>query len=970
MADEPVPLTTRFPKLQPGRRPGSVGAPNGFGTKLLGRRDYDEETGTYVLTHFAIALHIPIWALGAYRVVDAEGGGWFCLGREPLTWRARGLNAFLILAILGAVTGVWWSVHTGSPEYAAGQKLKQAERAAAAGNGGESARLCREVMDSKTSKAGEARRHLAGLIEDPPGAPGEAAAVYEVAVELHRDNRCPVTDLFEKGKVLAVQYAASDPTAALNLLEVIAPYAPAAADELAVRIDLLEKLFARSPDDPAVASRLAAAFEDRGDRDRCEKLLTPFECRLGTLDGAAILGRIYAARGMHDRAYVLLAPFVADRLPALRRAEQAYTDRIKSVQDAVVNELKSGKAPGFDYDRAKGLPEAERDALVNAYLSDRLKDDPALREGRRKLVAERGVIAAVLDLGMVQLQRAQTMADPAARRAELSAAEKTFLSVGGFVGKTDEYRLSLGQVYYWLGRQADGKKQFDELLADRANSTEATLLVARTLREVGDNTAARQLAEQAYNREADTAKKHAAARMRSVLYVDTDDEILWLSRSDPNSRDVQASLSTARGQKAEADGKDTEAADHFRQSIATYDKLPEGDAVLNNAALAHFALFRITLEPEEFTRGMDKLDRAIALNPKSSISLLNGASILVEAAARETVGKAIDFRPLKSPSAWEGVAYLYRTPAERSTVTDGFARHPGAVKARAYSEKLLLLAPKRDDGYQLLGALCEQTADLDGLKAVADRAAKADLDHGDAARKYKEYLTGESDGKRVGEARTQVSRTQAAVAAARPIGGPTFAMAVGRYVRAKTVAWALGQPVDADELVTLAEEAHATPSAGSESTLTAALGLRAHLALAREDKAYAARAERTKRSFGTSLLYFVLAGDGPTRAAGAKNADVKRLAALAEESFRRDPESAHATEWVVLRAVGSELAKPVGERAKNSERARAHRTLERATTPHAAATALGEYWQLLLDGKDAEAKKLIASLAARGVPVP
>jgi len=970
MADEPVPLTARFPKLQPGRRPRSVGAPSGFGTQLIGRRDYDEETGTYILTHVAVALNIPIWALGAYRVANAEGGGWYCLGREPLTRLARGLNAFLILAILGAVTGIWWNVYTRSPEYAAGQKLKHAERAAAAGKGGESARLCREVMDSKTSKAGEATERLAGLIENPPGAPGEAAAVYEVAVDLHRDNRCPVTNLFEKGKALAVRYADNDPTAALNLLEVIAPYAPAAADELAVRVDLLEKLFARSPDDPAAASRLAAAYEERGDRGRCEKLLAPFEPRLGTLDGAAILGRIYAARGLHDRAHALLAPFVTNRLPAFRKAEQAYTDRIKSAQEAAVNELKSGKAPGFDYDRAKRSSEAQRDALISAYISDRLKDDPALREGRRKLVAERGVVAAVLDLGVVQLQRAQTMADPEARKAELSAAEKTFLSVGGFVGKTDEYRLSLGQVYYWLGRQADGKKQFDELLADSANSTEATLLVARALREVGDSTEARQLTEKAYTREADAAKKHMAARVRAVLYIDTDDEILWLSRSDPNSRDVQASLSTARGHRAETDGKDTEAVDHYRQSLATYAQIPESDAMLNNSALAHFALFRITLDREEFNRGMDKLDRAIALNSKSSIALLNGASILVEAAARDTVGKAIDFRPLKSPSAWEGVAHLYHTPAERSAVMDRFAKHPGAVKSRAYCEKLVVLAPKRDDGYQLLMALCDLTADLDGLKVVADRASKADIDHGDTARKYKEYLTAESDGKRVEEARTQVSRTQAAVTAARPIGGPTFTLAVARYVRARTAAWALGQPVDADELVKLAEEAHAAPSAGSESALTAALELRAHLALAREDKAYAARAERTKRSFGTSLLYFVLAGDGPTRAAGAKNPDVKRLAALAEGSFRRDPERAHATEWVVLRAVGSELAKPVGEKAKASERARAHRTLERATAPHAAATTLGEYWVLLLDGKDTEAKELIADLAARGVPVP
>ena len=210
-----------------------------------------------------------------------------------------------------------------------------------------------------------------------------------------------------------------------------------------------------------------------------------------------------------------------------------------------------------------------------------------------------------------------------------------------------------------------------------------------------------------------------------------------------------------------------------------------------------------------------------------------------------------------------------------------------------------------------------------------------------------------------------------ALTAARPVGGRTFALGVGRYVRAKVAGWALGLPADADELVKLADEAHAAaPSAGTEATLGAALKFRAHVALIRDDAGYAASATKTQRSIGSDLLYFVLTTDSALRAKVAQNADVKRAAALSEEEFRREPERATAGEWVLLDALGSAQAKPLGEKARANERAQAHRELNRALFPYSATTALNEYWNLLLEGKSAEAKKAIADLAKKGVPVP
>jgi tetratricopeptide (TPR) repeat protein len=959
------PLTEKFPDLQPGRVP-TLGNVLGFGTALAGRRDYDPETGTYVTTHCVTALFIPLFSIGAYRVADTPHGK-YCLGKVPLSGFARRMNVAAAVLLVCAVGGIGWGIYTTTPEYAAKQKLKAADRAAAAGQGGEAARLCREVMDGKTKYADDARQKLAVLIEDPPGPPSEAAAVYTVAIDLHRENRCPVVNLFDSGKAVAARFADSDPAAALDLLEVIAPFAHNVDAELSVRRELLEKLFARNPNDPATASRLAVVYEAKGESERCEKLLVPFEKQLGGSDGAAILGRICAARGEYDRAHALLRPFVDAKLPLYA---QAITD-VQAAQDRVLDSLRSGKAPGFDYDRVERLPKAQQHAAVNDYINDQLRTDPALRDARKRLTVGSRAVSAALDLGLVQLQRGQAMADPVARKVELEAAEKTFLSVRGFAGEEAGYQLRLAQVYYWLGRQAEGKKLFDEFVAGQGGASAAVLRVSGILREVGDETAARRMAEEAYQKETDQARKYAAAIFRAVMFTDVDDEITWLGRANPDDPHVQASLNTARGTKAEQDGRHEDAAGHFRKAIELYDKMPENATTLNNSSIAHFALFGITHDRAEFTRGADKLDRAIALQPSDSILLLNGAGSVLNSAAIEVIGPAIDFRALRQMPGAESLSYLYRGAAERAAVVDRYLRHPGTVKARTYADKLMIVAPKRPSSYTTLNGILIQARDLEGQKALLAKVEKADLDLVTQAREYQEYISGKSDAKRIGDFRKGVARAAEVLAAVKGHKDRTFAVAVGRYVRTKYAAWHYGEAVDADELVRLAEEAHAAvPSDGTEGTLATALIQRAHGTLTREDAAYARLADKTKRSLGTWLVYYVLATDGPLRSKAVANADVKRLAARALEEFRLDPDGSGPMTWILLRAALPAEAEAVAAKVKANERLRVRQRIEYLLSPYSANEALDEYMWLLLDGKEAEAKKVLAGLAAKGIPVP
>ena len=66
---------------------------------FYGRRDDDEETGSYIQTHCLCLVWVPILALGAYRVAESADGK-DVLGREPLSTLARAVNAMVLMLVL------------------------------------------------------------------------------------------------------------------------------------------------------------------------------------------------------------------------------------------------------------------------------------------------------------------------------------------------------------------------------------------------------------------------------------------------------------------------------------------------------------------------------------------------------------------------------------------------------------------------------------------------------------------------------------------------------------------------------------------------------------------------------------------------------------------------------------------------------------------------------------------------------
>lgn len=90
-------LFKRFPNMKPISGPLVLASINGCGTGIHGSRDRDPETGSYVTTRCLTLVFVPVIPLCAFRIADAETGGWYFLGKEPLSTLCRTWNWLLLV---------------------------------------------------------------------------------------------------------------------------------------------------------------------------------------------------------------------------------------------------------------------------------------------------------------------------------------------------------------------------------------------------------------------------------------------------------------------------------------------------------------------------------------------------------------------------------------------------------------------------------------------------------------------------------------------------------------------------------------------------------------------------------------------------------------------------------------------------------------------------------------------------------
>ena len=630
----------------------------------------------------------------------------------------------------------------------------------------------------------------------------------------------PAEALYRQGMGEVNQRGSTDPPGALELLEAVAPLAPPGEDLNAVRRSLLERLVAARPDDPELVSRLAAVHEAGGQDELAVALLEPLLARLGTTEGARILGLADVRRGRVEPALALLRPYAHAHLESLHAAEEALNSAHQTAPKRNIDRLLASPSP-FD-------PKWSATELVNRlskYHDNLYAGDQDIELARRPRVAESAVVPVALELGTILLKHGQSQPDRSLREGEVDEAEKLFLEVVRLTGEgklslemalptgmDDPHRdrLNLAEVRYWQGKPRDGQALIDEVLAARNRATGLLLRVSRLLRRVGSPDEARALSEEAYRTGNTPGFRGNAAVHRSLMGLDLDDEILWLRRGNLADPEDKVFLCTALGTQAIERGDEDQAISQYRAVLAIYDAMPENSAALNNSAGILFRLSCLTGDRAAFDRGFARIEKAHMLEPIDSVTMSTLASFVREGALSDIIGPAIDLRLLKENAELDHLAFLHHDHAGRDIFARRVGAHTGINRLIALLEKSLWLSPRNGNLYKALNELYAYRGETEKQRGLVQRLERIDLDQSDEmARANSIYAGGRKEQRRIAAAAV-IHRAETTLKAARAWKrDATFAVAVARLANARMSGYYAGVETDADAILALAEEAHA-----------------------------------------------------------------------------------------------------------------------------------------------------------------
>ncbi len=266
----PDSLRQKFPELRPVKRKPALATVNGIGFSMFGSRDHDAETRTYVKTHCLCFIFVPLIAIGAYRVADAERG-WYFLGKERLSSFAKSWNiGFLGLAVMFAAILAEHS-YKSSPDYRAKQDLKRAAEELNTGRPLEAARVYRNVAEGQWHTE-EGRKGLHDSLETclASDAPETVAAGFRFlgALPQRFKSAAPIVpDASARGMILVEKFRARNPEGALEILRPVIALGGGTDNSLRpLEIELLKETIAAKPENINRVVELAVIYEEQEQR--------------------------------------------------------------------------------------------------------------------------------------------------------------------------------------------------------------------------------------------------------------------------------------------------------------------------------------------------------------------------------------------------------------------------------------------------------------------------------------------------------------------------------------------------------------------------------------------------------------------------------------------------------------------------------------------------------------------------------
>ena len=969
-----IDLSERFPEMKPVRSAPWLGQFNGCGFSMYGKRGSDAESGTYIATQCFSVLWIPIFALNSYRVAKADGGGWYFLGRVPLSGFAKLVNILVFAGALSLGGQLGWDAYQARPEVHASRRMDRASDLVESNKLGEAARVYREVGAGDTTQAAPARRALLGLIRERiANAPAaQAVAVVEDAMALQK--RFPSRELEGvRGEVVTVARATSDADAAMRLLDLVTKVGEPFEGELALRRKLLVQLVKSEPDNVTRRSALAQLCELADELDRCRELLEPYRAKLGDSEGARILGQLDARDGKFDEALALLGPYVAPRLDRLRAAQREHERAWSAAWEAEVAKLNNGDGPADFYRDWKRASDARKQDVVDAHVGKILERDWKLAGKTAAFREATTVVPAAIDLGIVHLRRAQSLSDPEQRKAALLEAEQTFLATRAVTGESNEYRIFLGQVYYWLGREKEATALFDQLLESNARSTDILLQLCNVMRELGSFKDACTYAEEAYAKAKDPKVRMRIAYLRAMTTSDTDDSIVWFERSDKSLPYVRAALSYALGERAHEAGRFTEAARQYRTALDAYTALPPDSANMHNAAGVCMQILSIEFDRAILDRAVGLIEKSTAAKPGSALGMIALARVYWTRALVDAMEGRIDLKAARLRPHGALLPFLYNAPEGREAVQASLLESRDVRRARSLCDQARVIAPRSANIVQTAVEIDGRLQDIARLGRVLEAIKSVAPDTGLARAAALARYTREGIAESRDSMKNEIERLRRVLGSLPgDVSAETRAVAITQLARQLIAGQTVGLAADPAEVGRLVKQAHElAPSVSTDTMLVAAEIYAAHLLLIASQPAYRASAKRLGPALPCDAqVALALFRPGAVKDAASKLPEVRRACDRILAQAEVWPTGVLVNEWAVVSALRPDEARKIASRLKAEQRHALRTEIYRRLYPFSPTTAADCYLWYEMVGNKKAAAAVIAAIRRAGTPAP
>lgn len=969
-------LSRSFPEATPINSAPSLSRINGFGVGLYGARDHDREQGVYVKTLCLSALFIPVFALRSYVVADAGNGGWYFLAKVPLSGLAKLMNIAILVGVLAIAGGLGIVGYTSTASYKAGQQLAEAEQAAEAGDIVEAAGLYTRVMRSETEHDTEAYKQLDALTQKSlkEAATAELVELMPIIVEYDQYHGVLGDGQWVTRTIQAtIERKSDDPAELIALLDTVEPMVTETLREswTNARLDPLKRLVEADPKNINAASELAVVHESRGETEQAKTLLSPVFYHLGDSEGARVLGQILLDEGELEKACTLLEPYTQARIGELQSAEQAWNNAYEQAYSTAIATLENGSAGEAWYARYDISSEQEQIAMVQEFVNPRIQSNPNYIASLERYAEVSNVVDVALDLGVAQLELAQSATDTELRRTGLEQAEQTFLSVQGSASESPTYRLFLGQVYYWLGRADDGQTLFNAYLNENPNNTSAMTSVGRVLRQVGEQEKAVALFEQAYKTEQDQLVKYEIAEALASMAAQREDKIVWLKRCSPDNKSAQASLKNNLGVEAAEAGQDGKAIALYDEALALYDQLPENSSTLNNSALVLLQRFNTSNDIADRDMALDRLVKAVELEPSGTILLQNTAHTLLNAVMYDVVSPHLDMQALELGGNMGHLGYISENLDDWNATVQKLKSMPRFKKVLSMYERVVLLAPKSPNAYETLTSLYNYIEDEAALKSLLERAASADPDISEGIKNTRLYRAGHYD-KIAATSSTTAEKNFRKILARTDLDPATRSAASAMLAGNLLSRHPRGQAFDADEVLALAESAwKLKPSSSARATLQQILCYRILDRLAKQN----AKAKETWQSLNRAhshrqVLAIVIDQDPQARAAVKQDPDMQRYLALRADQRERFPKGVSLSTWALTRHLDPATAEIEAKRVLKEPYERISRELTTHLAPYQAENVWTTAWAYEIEGKPDQARQVIERYRAYDLDNP